>query len=127
MKLDKEKVNTIRELFRNIQSKRDFLYLINLVGTWIYEKDFKEISLKKLTYFGNKKLGGVRYTSFSIQKKSGDSRLIQSPVHDLLLIQQILNHIFQNIYEFHPSSYGFQSEKSIVDNSKVHVGQRYVN
>lgn len=75
------------------------------------------------------------YTSFSIPKKKGGNRLIQSPESDLKKIQMKLNFYLQQYYHWiRPNGiYGFvinpnKKEKicNIVENAKVHTNQKYV-
>lgn len=75
------------------------------------------------------------YISFSIPKKKGGNRLIQSPESDLKKIQMKLNFYLQQYYHWiRPDGiYGFvinpnKKEKicNIVENAKVHTNQKYV-
>lgn len=75
------------------------------------------------------------YTSFSIPKKKGGNRLIQSPESDLKKIQMKLNFYLQQYYHWiRPDGiYGFvinpnKKEKicNIVENAKIHTNQKYV-
>ena len=63
------------------------------------------------------------YTKRMVPKKTGGFRELEIPTNDLKYIQRWL---LQNVlYKMHVSSYtfGFEPEKSIVDNAKNHVGK----
>lgn len=75
------------------------------------------------------------YTCFSIPKKQGGNRSIQSPESDLKKIQMKLNFYLQQYYHWiRPNGiYGFvinpnKKEKicNIVENAKIHTNQKYV-
>ena len=75
------------------------------------------------------------YISFSIPKKSGGNRLIQSPFNDLMKLQSRLNFYLQNYYHLiRPEEiHGFvinpnKKEKicNIVDNAKIHINKKQV-
>ncbi len=63
------------------------------------------------------------YYSFKIPKRSGGTREITSPFPALLEIQYwILENILKSI-SISPYAHGFANKKSIITNSKIHVGQ----
>ncbi|GAA4059599.1 reverse transcriptase family protein [Flavobacterium chungnamense] len=75
------------------------------------------------------------YITFSIPKKRGGNRLIQSPDANLMRIQSRLNFYLQNYYHLiRPEGiHGFvinpnKKEKicNIVDNAKIHVNQKHL-
>lgn len=83
----------------------------------------------------NKLMNEPDYISFSIPKKRGGNRLIQSPGNNLMRLQSRLNFFLQNYYHLiRPEGiYGFvinpnKKEKvcNIVDNAKIHVNQKQV-
>lgn len=152
MKITPAQTKNIQELFKNMNSKIDFLALLNEAKKIEYgeksipfeEKqlnyhinnyanDFKSIkSKKKILSILNEdnidlnNLGKPSYITFNIKKKSGEDRIIHSPTKGLKELQKALNVILQCIYHPHINANGFVIGKSIVDNSKVHVGQIYV-
>ncbi len=67
-----------------------------------------------------------RYRSFSIKKKSGNNRTIHAPVEGLKAIQKTLAFVLQCVFEPHKAAMGFVRDKSIVDNARLHEGNRYV-
>ncbi|WP_165570721.1 reverse transcriptase domain-containing protein [Chryseobacterium luteum] len=109
-----------------MKSKNDFLSLLNFVKGKIYGGKIHAFELKNLNYYINTKSKQNRYTKFTIKKKSGEDRIIHSPVPGLKAIQKCINVIFQSIYEVNSAATGFVIGKSIVDNGIVHSGKNYV-
>lgn len=152
MKLTAEQNNTIRELFKEMDSKNDFLELLNEAKRMIYGEKVVPFELTQLNYYINKDSvslpskvnasllphlndGDVRfnesekkptYTTFTIKKKSGADRTIHAPVKGLKELQKAINLVLQCVHQPHEAATGFVLGKSIVDNAKVHVGQTYV-
>jgi retron-type reverse transcriptase len=124
--LTENQVKDVRENFKRLQTKEDLLNLINLVAEWIYSEKAYSFSMTQLTRYANANLEGKRYFEFQIKKKSGGERSIHAPIGKLKSLQQVLNVILQSINEPHVAATGFVPGKSIVDNARVHVGQRYV-
>ena len=67
-----------------------------------------------------------RYRSFTVKKKSGSLRTIHAPVKGLKAIQKTLAFVLQCVFEPHKAAMGFVRNKSIVDNARLHEGNRYV-
>lgn len=66
------------------------------------------------------------YREFSIKKRSGGIRIITAPYPALLEMQYwIYNNILKH-QSIHFSAHGFTSKKSIITNSKIHVGQNHL-
>ncbi|CAH0336600.1 hypothetical protein FVB9288_02308 [Flavobacterium sp. CECT 9288] len=153
MKITLEQSKTIQEAFKKMDSKNDFLALLNEAKKLMYgdktipfeekqlnyyiskdsiknksvksEKNISTVLLKEETSF-KASVRKPSYTSFTIKKKSGSDRTIYAPVKGLKELQKALNIILQAIHEPHIAATGFVLGKSIVDNAKVHVGQIYV-
>jgi hypothetical protein len=126
MKIEQAHIDQIRTAFNKMQTKRDLLYLLNEVKTLVYGDKAVPFELKQLTWYANPKLGKKRYTEFTIKKKSGSKRSIHAPVKGLKSLQKILSFVLQCVYEPHNAAMGFVRNKSILDNAKLHVGNRYV-
>ena len=126
MKIEKQKIDQIRQKFASMQSKEELLALLNEVKRILYDKKYKAIELKSLTYYANPAICKKRYTTFTIKKKSGGKRIINAPVNGLKSILRPLNCILQCVYTPHIAANGFVLNKSIVDNAKAHVGHHYV-
>ena len=137
MKITPEQKETIQDLFKKMNSKNDFLALLNQAKKVIYGDKTVPFEEKQLNYYINKDVISVKktidtatkkscYTTFSIKKKSGAERTIHAPTKGLKEFQKALNIILQSVYEPHKTATGFVLGKSIVDNAKVHIGQNYV-
>ena len=149
---------TIQKAFKAMETKSDFLALLNIAKSEIYGDKTIPFSEKQLNYYITKDSTTIKskvdfrfdlsgeevvvnenvvverknqhrkscYTAFTIKKKSGKDRTIHAPVKGLKEFQKALNIVLQTIHEPHNAATGFVLGKSIVDNSKVHVGQTYV-
>jgi RNA-directed DNA polymerase len=126
MKLDKRQTEYIRNEFAKIQTKEDFLRLLNVVKPLVYGPSTVDFKLNQITWHANPKLGGKRYVEFFIKKKSGAIRSIHAPVNGLKSIQRVLATMLECVYDPPKSVTGFVNGKSIVDNARIHVGSNYV-
>lgn len=96
--------------------------------------DFLDVPRKVLTYVLYVKKVGSFYTSFEIPKKNGGVRTIKAPSGELKSIQKKLaselGRYQQDIWESKGinsnMSHGFQKEKSIVTNARIHRNKKYV-
>ena len=121
----------IRQLFADMNSKKNFLELLNFSKRIIYGDKFIPFEKKQLAYYISKdsikrKNNRKTYTAFYIDKKNGDKRIIHAPVKGLKEIQKALNLIMQVVHKPNKNATGFVTNKSIVDNSSVHVEKNYV-
>ena len=153
MKITPEQNITIQELFKKMNSKNDFLYLLNEAKAFVYGDKVIPFEEKQLNYYINKDATADKnkkskqnlcrllnqgdnrfdnsskkpsYTSFTIKKKSGADRTIHAPVKGLKEFQKALNIILQCVHKPNSAATGFILGKSIVDNANLHVGQIYV-
>ncbi|MEO9893098.1 reverse transcriptase domain-containing protein [Aurantibacter sp.] len=131
MKTNQVQKKELTKLFKEMNSKSDFLHLLNYSKSIIYGDKAFPFTEKQLNFYinlnkapKNKKRGA--YTSFEIKKKSGKTRTIHAPTKGLIEFQSCLNIILSTIYTPHKSAYGFVVGKSIVDNAKNHVNKNYV-
>ncbi len=74
-----------------------------------------------------------RYTTFTIPKKSGGSRIIKAPNPKLKKLQKHLAHLLyaclaeiEENRQVNPVSYGFRKASTITDNAKNHKRRRYI-
>ncbi len=126
MKLEQAHIDQITTAFKKMQSKEDFLHLLNEAKTLVYGEKAVPFELKQLTWYANPKLGGKRYAEFKIKKKSGAARSIHAPVKGLKSLQKTLSFVLQCVFEPHHAAMGFVREKSIVDNARLHEASKYV-
>lgn len=116
----------IRASFEKIQSREDFLQLMNDAKPFVFGEKAYPFELKQLTWYANPKLCRKRYTEFKIKKKSGADRTIHAPAEGLKAMQKTLSFIIQCVFEPHEAAMGFVRGKSIVDNARIHQGSKYV-
>lgn len=116
----------IKSQFATMQTKDEFVELLNVAKNLLYGKEFNPIKLKSLTYYANPNICKKRYTTFSIRKKSGAERTINAPVKGLKSILRSLNYVLQCMHEPHKAATGFVPNKSIVTNAQKHIGKNYV-
>lgn len=126
MKIEQEHIDSIRFGFENMQTKEDFLYLLNQAKPLVYGENTSPFELKQLTWYANTQINKNRYRRFTINKKSGSKREIHAPYPGLKAIQKTLSFVLQCVYEPHAAATGFVRNKSIVDNAKIHAGSIYV-
>jgi len=126
MKLEQQHIDMIKERFAKMQTKADFIKLLNDTKEILYGDDAKPISPKVLYFFADYRNGQKRYKQFSIRKKSGGQRSINAPKKGLKTIQKVLNVVIQCVFEPHTAATGFVTNKSVVDNAKAHTGKNYV-
>lgn len=107
-----------------INSLDDLVETLNKIAPKI-DSRVENISKEELLSFGNVN-DDKRYEVFYIPKKRRKYRMISSPLPRLKLILRCLNEILNQYLA--PASYvtGFVKNVSIVDNGRIHVGQRYV-
>lgn len=105
-----------------------------------YEKARKELSkligvkTEKISYVLYILKQGDRYKSFAIPKRNGGVRNIVAPQDDLKKIQRKLARFLYNTHsEFIKNnnikaniSHGFEKNKSIITNAKIHKNKKYV-
>ena len=126
MKIEATHIAQIKQSFNGLQSKADLRRLLNEAKPFVFGDDFIPFTLRQITWYSNPKIAGNRYHMFVIKKRNGTDRIIHAPVDGLKAIQKTLSFILQCVYEPHKAAIGFVSDKSIVDNAKIHEGSRYV-
>ena len=125
MKITTEQIISFQNQFQLINSKEDFLLILNEAKKIIYTDKYIPFEEKQLNYYINHQHKNP-YNTFTIKKKSGADRTIKAPCKGLKEFQKALNIIIQSIHQPHSAATGFVPNKSIVHNAKVHVGQYYV-
>ncbi|MBS7333402.1 MAG: retron Ec67 family RNA-directed DNA polymerase/endonuclease [Weeksellaceae bacterium] len=109
------------ENLKKAKNRKDFAELIN-------------VPLHKLTYVLYKVKVENLYTSFQIPKRSGGVRTIHAPHQDLRVIQKKLADLlvkYKNIIQATNNmklniSHGFEKNKSIITNARIHRNKRFV-
>ena len=125
MKITTEQIISFQNQFQLINSKEDFLLILNEAKKIIYTDKYIPFEEKQLNYYINQQHKNP-YNTFIIKKKSGADRTIKAPCKGLKEFQKALNIIIQSIHQPHSAATGFVPNKSIVHNAKVHIGQYYV-
>lgn len=131
MKLAIDQEKKIKQLFAKINSKDEFLQLLNYSKKIIYKEKTIPFTITQLNFYiskDSKEFNSSKkfYKKFEIKKKSGTPRTIHAPCKGLLEFQKSLNIILQVIHTPHIAATGFIPNKSIVDNAKKHVNKIYV-
>lgn len=68
-----------------------------------------------------------RYKTYPIDKRNGGKRLISQPSRDLKAVQRcILSDFLSDKLKVHKSATAYRVGKSIVDNAKVHLNNKYL-
>ncbi|WP_312365583.1 reverse transcriptase domain-containing protein, partial [Sphingobacterium sp.] len=126
MNLTVKEIEEIRRAFEQLQTRDDFLDLLNKVKPLVFGEGCAFFEIKQITWYINPRINKNRYQSFKIPKKSGGHRKIHAPVKGLKNIQKVLNVILQCVFIPNQFATGFVKNKSIVDNAFFHVGNNYV-
>ena len=125
--VDAAVVTRIRDLWRCLKTKDDLLRLVNVALEGLYGEKSSHVTMSQLNRYAYSSIESKRYTSFRIpKKKKGEYRTIDAPVPMLKYIQRGLNLVFQSVFTPHAAAMGFVPHKSVVDNARVHTGQRLV-
>lgn len=116
----------ITDAFERMQTKADFLALLNYAKRIAFGPNSRPFELRQLNYYINGQSRKGDYTIFAIKKKSGGERTICAPSKGLKAIQICLNLILQQIYKPREVVHGFIPGKSIVSNAEAHLRSKYV-
>lgn len=85
-----------------------------------------EVPYSVLVYHLYRNPKANRYITFTVPKKSGDTRTIMAPASPLRILQRKLNSILQLVYSPKPSVHGFTLGKSVVTNAGKHAETKNV-
>ncbi|MED2914902.1 RNA-directed DNA polymerase [Bacillus sp. AR8-1] len=92
--------------------------------------DFLNVPRKQLSYVLYKRGVDNLYTSFEIDKKNGSARKINAPLEELKGVQrklaEALYKYMRNKWKKKNISHGFEKDKSIITNAKIHRNKRLV-
>jgi len=125
-KIEQQLIDKIREDFQKMRSKEDFLDLLNFAKKYVYSSKTYPFKLNQLNWYSSPQICSNKYTTFTIKKKTGGERTIHAPIRGLKALQKTTRFILQCVFDAHKAAYGFVPNKSIVDNARVHVAERYV-
>ena len=87
---------------------------------------FWGIGPSQLSYYAFRSDKGGLYETFSIPRRDGRERRIDSPSPTLKYLQRLMHESLTRIYGPHRAVQGFRSGRSIITNAKQHTGSRYV-
>lgn len=125
--VDAAVMTRIRDIWGCLKTKDDLLRLINVALEGLYGENSTAVTMAQMNRYAYSSIGGTRYTTFQIpKKKKGEYRTIDAPIPMLKYIQRGLNLVLQTVYTPHSAAMGFVPHKSVVDNARVHTGQRLV-
>lgn len=113
---------------KKLQTKDDFLNLINAIAIDELGGSFSPFTMKQLNYYCRTSYKPQkRYRKFYIPKKSGGKpREILAPCPTLKAILHYINIILKSTYVPSNHAMGFIKGRSVKDNASVHVGKNYV-
>ena len=87
---------------------------------------FYPFTMRQLKFFCNPN-HSYRYRRFNIQKKSGSTRQISTPInHTFLILLQSINEMFKAMYSPSEHAMGFVKKRSVVTNAAIHRSQNYI-
>lgn len=126
--LIKQNADEIKRRFSNIKNVSEFASLLNYVEELFYNNKEQVFPLTFSHLYFLSKTKNSRYSSFTIPKKNGDERIINSPDALLQRVQTIINVILQLIFEdtAHYCSNGFLLNRNICRNAVPHVGKKFL-
>lgn len=125
--VDQAVVTRIRDMWQCLNTKADLLRLVNVALEGLYREQSTMVTMAQLNMCAYSSLESKRYTTFQIpKKKKGEYRTIDAPIPMLKYIQRGLNLVLQTVSAPHSAAMGFVPHRSVVDNARVHTGQRLV-
>lgn len=122
--------NDIIDKFNRCSTVNQFASLLNYINAQLKKNDkeiiTKNISSRHLYYLAKSK--DNRYYYFTIPKKNGNKREINSPDIYLKNIQKLINILLQIVFEnnAHYCTNGFLINRNITRNAIPHINKRYV-
>ena len=88
--------------------------------------DFFSKELRTINYLLYVLKEDDRYETFSISKRSGDTRVIRSPIKPIKDLQKVLSSTLLEIYKPRKPIHGFVKNRSIISNAKIHKNKRWI-
>lgn len=107
--------------------KKNFLKKLNIIKEELYGEKSHPFSMRQLNFHAFSSNNPQRYIQFQIpKKKKGEYRSITAPNPGLKSIQRCINVLLQESFTPHAAAFGFVTNKSIIENAWMHVGQNYI-
>lgn len=103
----------LREIFRNLKQPEDIA-------------EMRDVTYRDLNYWIYRTPEQERYSTFTIPKKFGSPRQIDTPNINIKILQQKLNQVLQSVYTVKPSVHGFALGKSVKTNATQHTQKQWV-
>lgn len=103
----------LRAAFGNLDSARDVADILEVPYPY----------LMKLTSW---QVDRYAYSTFTIPKRSGGTRIISVPHPSIKILQGKVNEILKLVYEPRESTHGFALGRSVATNAKRHVRKRWI-
>ena len=103
----------LRAAFGNLDSARDVADILEVPYPY----------LMRLTSHGADRYA---YSTFTIPKRSGGTRVISAPHPTIKILQSKVNEILKLVYEPRESTHGFALDRSVATNARRHVNRRWV-
>ncbi len=118
--------NEIKLKFAALCSLEDLVDLLNLACDEIVADPKLAIRLEDLMWCMKNIDEEFAYYSFEISKKTGGTRVISAPCRRLKSVQRAINALLRKLNTPSDFSFGFEANRSVADNARVHVGSNYV-
>lgn len=134
-------INSVTENSEKIQSNHNkefenLIKLLNALAGYSVSIEENKIILKKTLLKSYKfKIENIQYilsnkekyySEFSIKKKSGKLRKINAPISWLKALLKDITTLLYLLRVPNDNSFGFELQRSIVDNARLHIGKRVV-
>lgn len=87
---------------------------------------FLGVSHSLYTFLLYRKPPGSRYKTFTIKKKNGEPRLIESPIRPIRRMQRVVADVLTELHSPRKCVHGFVPARSIVSNAAEHQRRRWV-
>ena len=84
------------------------------------------LEVDTITYYAYRLQERKKYTTFSIKKRNGGLRKIESPIKGLKDIQRVILQNLSNNYNPRSCVFAYVKGRGILENAEMHKGQRWV-
>ncbi len=97
-----------------------------ILANYLSDYNIRPVNSALIHAFDGQNNRNKHYHVLEIPKKRGGMRIISVPEKQLKSLQKILLRFLCNNYEPHKTATGFVSNKSIVDNARLHSNKKYI-